>query len=323
MRFRFAVPLFACLLPAFAADIRGPVLGYVLDGSQLRLRPILGIPGAASTGAVIDNGVDIYAAAFSPSANYVLALTGTALAPFSIVPGQAAVPVPGALSGADQILLSPEGSAAALYFRASRSVQILTGLPAAPSVARTLDLSSLPSAPAALALSDDDGVLAAVVNGDTSALYLFAADSSVTLVALQEAVTAIDFLHRRHDAILTGASDAFLIQDVLGAAGVVALAGDGISSPSAVTMAGDNSHAFALNSNSGVVVALDLSGGASVASDCQCAATGLARLNGAAAFRLTEYSTGPMLIVDGAALSQAPPGPPRVLFVPPAQTAEN
>lgn len=319
MRLRGAVAFFFCLWPCLAADIRGPVLGYVLDGATHRLRTILGIPGAASAGPEIGGAVDLYAAAYSPASNYVLALGGDAQASLLIVPGQPAVPVDGAQGGADQILLSPNGTAAALYFRAAASIEILTGLPAAASVSRSVDLSSLSAAPAALAISDD-GAIAAVVNGGAPAVYLFSPDSSISRVALPEPVTALGFLHGTHDLVLTGAADAFLIQDALGAAGIAPLTADGIATPAAVAVTADNAHAFALNSNSGVIVSISLNGDVSALSDCQCTATGLSPLNGTAAFRLTEYSTDPMMIFDASSLDQAPA---RLWFVPPAQAMED
>ncbi|MGH9663420.1 MAG: hypothetical protein ACRD9L_03235, partial [Bryobacteraceae bacterium] len=136
-------------LLAASQPVSGPVLGYVLDDSAHRVRPLLGIAGASVAGQPLDAGADLYQAAFSPAHDFILALAGDALTPLLIVPGQPGVPIKGALSGATQIVLSPQGSSAVLYFKKAATAQILTGLPEAPSVARSVDLSLLPAAPVA------------------------------------------------------------------------------------------------------------------------------------------------------------------------------
>ncbi|HLJ14283.1 MAG TPA: hypothetical protein VKV15_07290 [Bryobacteraceae bacterium] len=312
-----AVLALAMALCAADMPVSGPVLGFVLDPSLHRVRPILGIAGASTTGQPLDAGADLNQAVFSPVHNFILALAGDASTPLLIVPNQPGVPIAGAQAGASRIVLSPEGAAAALYFQQGARAQILTGLPDAPSIARSVDLSALPSPPTALALSDDAAALVAIVGGNAPALYVFTADGAMSLITLAEPATAFAFLNRSHDAVLTGASAAFLLHDVTGAATLAPLVSDGVSSPAAVVVAGDNTQAIALNSNFSGIVTLDLTGGPSGLNDCACAATGLARLAGNATFRLTDYTGDPLLLFD------ASPGNARVLFVPPAAAAQE
>ncbi|MEO7145104.1 MAG: hypothetical protein ABI165_16525, partial [Bryobacteraceae bacterium] len=307
-----ALLIFAGCVVAADLPVSGPVLGYVLDGSIHRVRPVLGIPGAAVMGHPLDVGADVYQAVFSPGGNYVLALAGDSRAPMLIVPNRPAAAITGAQAAPDQMALSPQGTAAALYFQSAATVEILTGLPGAAAVARTVDVSGVPSAPVAIAVSDDGNALVAVVGGDAPALYAFASDGTMSRVALSETVAAVAFLNRAQDVVLGGVSDAFLLQDVLGAQTLTALVSDGLQSPVALAVAADNTRAFALNSNLSGVVTLDLGGGPAALADCGCTATGLAQMNGNATFRLTDYTGDPMLVFD-AGVSNT-----RVLFVPPA-----
>lgn len=311
-----ALLVFAGTLPAADQPVSGPVLGYVLDASIHRVRPLLGIAGASVAGQPMDAGADLYQAVYSPDHNFIVALGGDALTPLLIVPGQTAVPIDGASAGATSIVLSPQGSSAILYFQKTAAAQILTGLPDTPSVARSVDLSALPATPVSLAVSDDAGALVAVIGGDSPALNVFTADGAMNVIALGEPATAFAFLNGSHGAVLTGASDAFLLHDILNGAALTALPGDGLSSPNALAVSPDNTHAVALNSDSSGIVTLDLGGGASAVVACGCAASGLTRLNGNA-FRLTDYTGGPLTLFD------ASPGNARLLFVPPAANPEN
>jgi hypothetical protein len=302
----------------FAASqpVSGPVLGYVFDASAHRVRPLLGIAGASVAGQPLDADADLYQAAYAPVHNFILALAGDDLTPLLIVPGQPGVPIEGALPGATRIVLSPQGSSAVLYFKKAGRAQILTGLPDAPEVARSVDLSVVPGAPVALAVSDDAEALVAIVGGDAPALDVFTADGAMSTVTLGEPATAFAFLNDSHDAVLTGASDAFLLHDVLNGAALTPLAADGIGSPAALAVSPDNTRAVALNSDSNGIVTLDLGGGPAALVACSCSASGIARLSGNA-FRLTDYTGGPLTLFD------ISPGNARLLSVPPAATPEN
>lgn len=310
--------LFAIAGALVAANrpVSGPVLGYVLDTSVHKVRPLLGIAGASVAGMPLNTRADLYQAVYSPVHHFILALAGENLTPLLIIPEQqTAAPIDGALPGAKQIVLSPQGSTAILYFDKTATAQILTRLPETPAVARSVDLSVLPAAPSALAVSDDGSALVAVIGGDAPVLDVFTTDGMST-VPLAEPATAFAFLNDSHDAVITGASGALLLRDVLNGAAPNRLSADGIDSPIAVAVTSDNTHAIALNSDSHGVVVLDLEGGPPAVSNCGCSGSGITRLAGNA-FRLTDYTGGPLTLFD------ASPGNARLLFVPPARSLEN
>src|SRR5579863_5508860 len=120
---------------AQAASIDGPRMGTVFDPAVKGLRPILGAPGAAVLGDPLGVGIELTRAAVSPLQDYVITTTGEAQAVVLLNLGRspiAVIPVPGADAAPDQIVLSPNGRAVALYYKDRNRIQILTGLPAAP-----------------------------------------------------------------------------------------------------------------------------------------------------------------------------------------------
>src|SRR5271166_64503 len=107
------------------AQVGPPMLGWVPDRS--RVLTVYGIPPVAVVGPAIDVGRDLKLIAISPSQDYVLgtaAETGEAL---MIVSGQA-TPLDGVTAGADQIVMSPRGTAAAFWFSSTSRFQIVSGL---------------------------------------------------------------------------------------------------------------------------------------------------------------------------------------------------
>ena len=63
--------------------------------------------------------------------------------------------IPGVLPGASQVVVSPGGVAAALYHATGDLIEIVTGIPAAPIVARTIRPTVLNGRTRLLAISDD------------------------------------------------------------------------------------------------------------------------------------------------------------------------
>ncbi len=58
---------------ASAVRISGPVLGYYFDGAAATLRPLLGVPGAATMGKPVEMEFRLAKAAVSPAHDYLLA----------------------------------------------------------------------------------------------------------------------------------------------------------------------------------------------------------------------------------------------------------
>jgi hypothetical protein len=296
------------------------VLGYVFDQAQGGLRPIRGIPGAARLGEVLPLGRKLSRAQVAAGQSHALAVTAdtqeVVLLTFGAGRGGALLrPIAGAALGIGQLALSPTGTAAALLDSGRRSVQVITGLPQAPSVAAQVDVSAWPGPFTAMGISDDAGaVLLAASAGGSGALYALGRSGEVRSVSSLGQASAITFLGRSQDALVADrqADEVLLVRDVLGAAARQVLAGqrEGVSGPLAVEASEDNQRVFIANSGSKSVTTLELATGltAHLSSDREVA--GLYRLRGDSVFRLTELTGEPLLLLEGGA------GEARLLFVP-------
>lgn len=296
-----------------------PVLGFVLDSSAHRLRPLLGVPGAAVMGQPLDIDMDIADAALSPRQDYALVLTGNSrdVQLLRLSSGSASLaPIAGVVSAPDRISLSPTGSAAALYCQTTGTVQIVTGLPDAPVLAWEIAVAAGGQQVTALAISDDGRVLAAGLDG-AAALLLWTPDGSTASVQLAQGIRAIAFRPRTQDAAAATANNQlFLLADITHNSQPLLAAGadEGIAGPVALAFSSDGQRLFAANSDSGAITTSDLAQGITSTLDCHCQPTGLDRLRGSAVFRLTEAQSS-LLLFDGST------NPSRILFVPPDQTA--
>jgi hypothetical protein len=305
--------VFTCLLcQARAAEsgITGSVLGFLFDPAN-GIQPILGVPGAATIGPPLDLGMQLLSVAVSPQQDYALATTdsdGTltiGLGSSVSLRRQTISVAPDALAA-----LSPTGSAAAVYDQGRNRIQVITGLPDAPAITCEFDLSALPGALLALAISDGgDAVLAGFSDG----VVALVSDGRVRTISAPERATAARFLRKSGDAVIAGRSGVYLVRDVTGAAETTLLAAeaDGISEPIAVAASNDGKRVFAASARSRAVAVIELAAGAITVTSCSCEPSALAALNGNAVFRLTEPSGGPVWLFDGDSSE------PRIVFVPP------
>jgi len=135
-----------------------PSIGYVFEPEAQALRPILGTPGAALFGAKVERGMNVRRAWVSPRQSFALAEVEESreLMLLDLQQGSKAVKTLSALpTGADQVAVSPTGTAMAFYFRNDNRLQIVSGLPDSPEVSSGTDLAVLPGLLASLAVSDD------------------------------------------------------------------------------------------------------------------------------------------------------------------------
>lgn len=321
------IPIVALALGAVApAQVTGPILGYVPDASASAVRPIWGIAGASVTGQVIDAGLAMSRVAISPRQDYWLAVAGADQHVVLAVPGRSGVtvsPLTDAGAGPDQIIVSPEGTAAALYFAGQSRVQVFTGLPAAAALSWTADLTPMAAAPGALALSDDGlTLLAASENEGAAALYLLGPDGGVNRLPLDSPALSAAFLHNRSDAVLAGASGVLLLRDAAANARLEVLVADGgVARPAGVAVSQDNRRAFIADSAHASVLALDLGGAGFASIPCGCALTGLFPMNAPGVFRLTDVSAGPIVLLNASSLDTGSSDAP-ILVVPPAPSTE-
>jgi DNA-binding beta-propeller fold protein YncE len=308
----------AAVQPA-SNTIEGPRLGFVYDHAVKSVRPILGIPGAATLGQPVESGLDLRKIAMSPMQDYVLATEGEHNQVVVLATNRTplvAVAVQGADRGPDQLSISAGGTAAALYYKGGNHILVISGLPAAPRISERLYLSA-GQAPSALAVSDDGQTLLA---GIADSVYWVSPSGEVPILRGLHKIVSIA-LGSNHTALVADgvANQIHRVQNVTTAVEPDVVAGpkQGIAAPIAVAMSQDGKRAFVANSKSGTVAILDLQAKTELAQlSCQCTPTGLDRLSGADVFRLTEPLNGPMWVLDGAAHQS------RIVFVPPASKQE-
>lgn len=297
--------------------LSGPRLGLVFDRAAGDLRPIGGIPGAAITGEPLQLGFLIARAEISPAQDAALVVTkgrGSAVALVRAVGSDwVAASLDGVAPAPDSMVFSAGGSAAALYYAAGR-VQIVTGLPAAPSVAAQLDVSSLPAPVTAMAVDDAGSfLLIAAGQAESVSLYRVPAGSTPSPLGSFRSVSSVRLFGAGRQALVTDtlAATVYQVADPAGAAvvQVVASERDGIQGLVAAETDAAGQRVFAAD-GTGTVFIFDRSGGPATKLDCACAPTGLFRLAGAAAFRLTEPAAGPLQVLDASS-------EPRIVAVPP------
>jgi hypothetical protein len=315
------------VLAAAPADpvLRGPTMGLVFDSSQSALRPIRGIPGAATLGEPVNLGFAIASAAVSPRQDYALAWKADDSSLVLVRAGGAEISsaaVAGTRSAPALIVFSPDGAAAALYDSASGRVQILTGLPDAATVQGDIDVSALAGPVAALAVDDaGTSLLLAAGEAETVSLYRITMDAAPQFLASFRSVAALRLLDSGRQALLADsiAGALYLIRDLPGAAAIemIASARDGLGAPIAVEADSAGRRIF-LADREGNLTILDRERGSVSSLPCGCAPAGLFRLSGTATFRLTEPSDAPMWVLDAS-------GPdPRIVAIPPgAPQADN
>jgi hypothetical protein len=144
-------------------------------------------------------------------------------------------------------------------------------------------------------------------------LYQVAASSQASLLGSFRGVAAVRLFNGSQQALVTDtlAGAVYRITDPAGAAALqmVAGAGDGIQGLVAAETDAAGQRLFAASSD-GTVSISDFNGGPVTTLDCGCVPTGMFRLAGAAAFRLTELGGAPIAVLDAGST-------PRIVAVPP------
>src|ERR1019366_2834081 len=124
--------VFLAFTGAACAQVRGPVMGYLPDNGALRA--LYGIPASGWVGDAVASDRALSLIEMSPDQSRVLAIAADTGALMLLTPATGVTAhVNGAASGADRIVFSPSGTAAALWFSANDRIQVVSGW-AAPSV---------------------------------------------------------------------------------------------------------------------------------------------------------------------------------------------
>lgn len=282
-----------------AAQVGGPLIGYVPEGAHIR--PMYGLPAAGAIGPALDAGRDFALIAIAPAQNFVLVTTADSGELMVYKPSSGLAPVSGAATTPDAIAISPTGSSAALWFPLTGKLQIVTGLPDSPSV-RTIDASFLNASPLSLAVADDGQWAAGLW---PAGVYAFG-PSNVIPLQTDPGVVALSFFHNNHDLALATASRATTIADVGGATQTSVLYDYSALnlSPRAIAASFDNRTVVVADST-GILLNL----ATATAVNCGCSPTGLYGIGGAL-FRLNAPGRHELKLFDASQGS--------VLIVPPA-----
>jgi DNA-binding beta-propeller fold protein YncE len=296
----------------------GPILGLVFDSIRGGLRPVLGTPGASTLGDILEVGIPMSRAWISPRQNFALAEVKDSeevvlLELSRDVPAVNSIGI--AKPGPDQVAFSPTGASVVAHHRASRSLQLITGLPSAPALVAEIDISGLSESLSALAVSDDGGAaLLGVFEGESGSVYVVTQWTGPALVSVIGQASAISFLSHTRDALIADRRNhqILLLRDVTGMVQRLTLAreSDGILGPVAVQISDDNQQILIANSESSTISVLRLDTGVIRHVPCGTAPSGLHRLGGPSVFRLTDFSEAPLLLLDAGTEE------PRTLFVP-------
>jgi hypothetical protein len=313
---RYLLFFAAASLSAAQGLLSGPSLGFLFDPQAQAIRNIQGIPGSAVAGESLALGFPVANAVFSPAQDYALATGADGSVNLVIFGGptvttQVVTALP---SAPDHIVVSPAGHAAAFAY--GTSVKVLTGLPGSLDQMADVDMSALPSAPLAFAVSDDGVVLLVSIPGDPESsspggVFAFNRGESAPRFIAGQTASGVSFIGGSHDALIAdeNANSITDLQDAGGAATIQwVFVDDRLPAPSVARVSLDGQRILAGSAKNGLIALLNLDSSNPVFLPCTCSPNQMAPLSGLV-YQITDPSSGLIWIMD---LTQDP----RILFVP-------
>ena len=301
-----------------SATLSGPVLGYLWNSGDGKLRPVQGILGNASIGDPVELGFAISQVLALDSRHFLVSTDASpGLVLIDMVPtSPSVIPVANAPAKPFQVAGSRNGSAAALYYTENRSVLIVTGLLTTPRVVHGLDVSFADGPLTRMAISDDgDSLVYSISEANEDVLYGWTSTSGHHRLATAGSVAAIA-LAASGDAVVADSkkNEVFAIRDPRGSAIRQLLADDraGVSNPRGVAVSSGN-QVYVANAGSGAILALDFNGILLRTQSCNCEPSGFSTLRDSV-FMLTNQIDRTIFLLD------AGPAGDRVYFVPPLRT---
>ncbi|MCL6543787.1 MAG: hypothetical protein K6T61_01045 [Bryobacteraceae bacterium] len=297
--------------------VRGPVMGFLYDRNT-GIRPVLGIPGAATLGAAVLSPSGIRAAGLAPGGDYAVAVlseggTVALVRNLSHAPQAAVLEAP---SSPTRIAFSPDGSAAAFYYAPLGRVEVYQGLPDNPELAWSSELSALEGELEELALSAGGRMILAAGSGEPCPVWIIDPEQGQRLIRWTEAKAKLAFLNRREAAVIAdgGTGKLWLAEDLKHQPSFSPLGGamPEISRPAAVAVDPLDRRVFVAVQDPPGVVGLSLTGEETLRLACPCTPGTLDRLGESAAFRLSEEASAPVWLLDAGGAA------PRIVFVPEA-----
>jgi hypothetical protein len=305
MKTIFRLSIIACLALAAgmgnAQQVTSPVMTYVPDKAG-RLHPMLGIPGAASIGGILNAGIRVRQVSIPPSHDYVLATTDGSSWPVVLqVHGDSvsAQSIQQSASAIARVELSPTGSAAAFFSQAEGQIYVFQNLSQSPVLAGVFQIGTLGKV-TAFAISDTGkSAVIGVSDGNAGTLFFVDLNGEPRLIASVRHASAVEFLNQSDAALIADDVDNKVYGFLNGQFFPIAGEQDGISAPVAIAVAADNSKAFVINSGSHSITRIGPNGVVAQPVHCDCTLTGLYATNTDSIFRVTDFSGGPVVLFDG------------------------
>ena len=271
-----------------------PVLGWTASSAELR--PIVGLRGAAALGWQATITGDVLHIDIAPSQSFaIVQRAGEPLAVVSLDQADASAPSPiaGAAAAPDTVAFSPTGSAALLYSRSDRHLEILTGFPLNPRVRWRTGLTAGTPEFKEFAVSDDGTtVLASQTDADAANLWVLSAGAEPRVLMPRLNAAVLKFLPRSSDAIVADAAthQVAIVKGTrgTGAIEVLAAAADGIGTPVDLLASSDGRHVFIAQSEGPGLLAIDRSDGQVAKISCRFAPSRLSALRDGKAIAVTE-----------------------------------
>jgi hypothetical protein len=206
------------------------------------------------------------------------------------------------------MVLSPSGSAAALFSESQNRIYAFTNLAQTPVLVGRFELGTMGGLNA-FAISDDGRTIAAgFSDASAGSLFLMNLGQRARFVASMNP-SSITFLYGSDNAVIADNPENKIYMLVSGQAIPLATAADGIASPVGIALSRDNQRIFVGNSQTGSIMTLATNGAVIDSQSCKCALTGLHATNADSVFRLSEYIGGPVSIFEASGST------PRIIFV--------
>ncbi|HET8546756.1 MAG TPA: hypothetical protein VFL57_02070 [Bryobacteraceae bacterium] len=276
----------ACLLSA--ATFRPPKLGYIYDPDAAAIRVISGVSGAAAVEETVATGSKLAFAAVAPGARYALVrlrdAAGVSVLQFDSGSMSA---LDGASATGDLIAFSAGAASAAIW--TGERIQVWTGLPESPALARELAAEEV----TALAVADDAAAVAASTR--TGTLLWEGSDSARALAP----AAALVFVPGSHDLVVAEESGNRLSAIRGAETDVLATEKDGIAGAVALAIASDGRTLAVANANGGSVAVVNLSTHEVGVTQCDCTPRELLALSGDRLFALRAANGGVRLLDAG------------------------
>ena len=290
------------------------IAGYVWDSRVQGLRPLTGSLGAAHLESPL-SGAALRSAAPCPAHGFALGGdAGGAVYAIALPSGQP-TKLSDAVAPDQQMTLSPSCANGLVYSPSRGSGLLISGLPSSPRAQSIALTSSGPVAGAAIGDSGAILVAAPKAGGTTSFAFVSATGAAQALSFTLQKVGGMAFLPGADSAIVADAAAnmVYLGRQLSSGASFVAIAvsGQGVSNPRAVTTSADGHFAFVANGAANHLLRIDLaSTAAPLPIACSCSATEFLPLAGNAGFQITDAAAGLIYALNG-------DGPtPRTVFIP-------